>query len=241
MEYTDAQGQVVFVSRAWRRLFEIQGLLLRPRRREMSQRQFILALGLHTAEEMATNGFEAYWTKNLREITSKANLHDYWSRIAFDGGFLSTFPSYTYIRDPLRRLCHRLIAFSISGRCLAPKKVTATDLFYLRSMDEGTMLNERLQGLTVVVQDLTKIDMDGLVRLRICERLLEILTWVALRPERQQSAMARAAQVDQEILKEGILADPTPTQATRIPSAASAPRTMPQRMARLEEEVHELR
>ncbi|GKA23697.1 hypothetical protein Tco_0709730 [Tanacetum coccineum] len=105
----------------------------------MSRRQFILSLGLHTAEDMATNGFEAYWTENLREITSKADLRDYWSRIAFDGGFLSTVPSYTYIRDPLRRLCHRLIAFNISGRCQAPKNVTATDLFYLRSMDEGTL------------------------------------------------------------------------------------------------------
>ncbi|GJX33857.1 hypothetical protein Tco_0245414 [Tanacetum coccineum] len=53
--------------------------------------QFILALGLHTAKEMAGDGFEAYW----------------------------------------------LISFSISGRAQAPEKVTATDLFYLRSMDDG--------------------------------------------------------------------------------------------------------
>ncbi|GKD42807.1 hypothetical protein Tco_1267452 [Tanacetum coccineum] len=191
MEQTDAQGQVVFVSRAWMRLFEIRGPLVRELILELfSTCTFtdgVLDLdvaGLHTAEDMATNGFEAYWTENLREKTSKADLRDYWSRIAFDGGFLSTVPSYTYIRDPLRRLCHRLIAFNISGRCQAPKKVTATDLFYLRSMDEGT------------------IDMDELVRLRICERLLEILTWVALRPERQQGAMARSSQADQEILKE---------------------------------------
>ncbi|GJZ06342.1 hypothetical protein Tco_0540135 [Tanacetum coccineum] len=108
----------------------------------------------------------------------------------------------------------------------ALEKVTATDLFYLRSMDEGMAVNvpyllaqylfryaegrkhgakmfgghfiarltehfgllieERLQGMTVVVRDLTKIYMDELVRLRICERLLEIPTWVAPRPERQQ-------------------------------------------------------
>nr|GEZ46632.1 hypothetical protein [Tanacetum cinerariifolium] len=46
------------------------------------------------------------------------------------------------IVDPLRRLCHRLIAFSISGRGQAPEKVTATYLFYLRSMDEGTVILE---------------------------------------------------------------------------------------------------
>ncbi|GJU62293.1 hypothetical protein Tco_1244128 [Tanacetum coccineum] len=40
-------------------------------------------------------------------------------------------------RHPVRRLCHKLISYSISGRGQAPKKVTATDLFYLRSMDQG--------------------------------------------------------------------------------------------------------
>ncbi|GKE13147.1 hypothetical protein Tco_1416698, partial [Tanacetum coccineum] len=30
--------------------------------------------------------------------------------------FQSDVPSYTLIKDPLRRLCHRLIAFSIAGR-----------------------------------------------------------------------------------------------------------------------------
>ncbi|GKB85795.1 ADP,ATP carrier protein, mitochondrial-like protein [Tanacetum coccineum] len=43
-------------------------------------------------------------------------------------------PSYTLNRGPLRRLCHRLIAFSIARRSQAPKKVTSTDLFYVRSM-----------------------------------------------------------------------------------------------------------
>ncbi|GJY30320.1 hypothetical protein Tco_0413815 [Tanacetum coccineum] len=38
-------------------------------------------------------------------------------------------PSYGYIRDPVRRMCHRLISYSISGRGHAPEKVTATDLF----------------------------------------------------------------------------------------------------------------
>nr|GEX66315.1 hypothetical protein [Tanacetum cinerariifolium] len=58
-----------------------------------------------------------------------------------DDDFLRVVPSYTSIRDPLRRLCHRLITVSNSGRGEAPEKVTATDLFYLRSMDEGTTVN----------------------------------------------------------------------------------------------------
>ncbi|GKA36570.1 hypothetical protein Tco_0723061 [Tanacetum coccineum] len=39
--------------------------------------------------------------------------------------------------DPLMRPCHRLITFSIAGRSQAPKNVTSTNLFYLRSMDDS--------------------------------------------------------------------------------------------------------
>ncbi|GJW23774.1 hypothetical protein Tco_0034396 [Tanacetum coccineum] len=116
MVYTRAEGQDLFTSHAWRRVFEIQGPLLSGARRIMSWRQFILALGLHIAEEMAGDGFEAYWVGSLREIATKADLSTYWSRIAFDGDFLEVVPSYTSIKDPLRRLCHRLIAVSILGK-----------------------------------------------------------------------------------------------------------------------------
>ncbi|GKF75966.1 hypothetical protein Tco_0225410, partial [Tanacetum coccineum] len=131
MEHIVSQGQIVFSNHAWRRLFEIRGPLVHELmleffstcrisdtvleldvadtlcfqlgglRRQMSWRQFILALGLHTAKEMATDGFGAYWTDSLREIASKADLHDYWSRIASDGDFLGAFLSYTSIKDPL--------------------------------------------------------------------------------------------------------------------------------------------
>ncbi|GJT09322.1 hypothetical protein Tco_0856364 [Tanacetum coccineum] len=74
------------------------------------------ALRLHTAEEMAGDGFDGYWADSLREIATKSDLSGYWSKIDFDGDFLEMVPSYTSIRDPLRRLCHRLIALSISGR-----------------------------------------------------------------------------------------------------------------------------
>ncbi|GJT07039.1 hypothetical protein Tco_0841501 [Tanacetum coccineum] len=111
MEHRDAQGQSVFTSRAWRRLFDIKGPLVHElileffstfrfgeavldldtaralqfqlggARRYPSWRQFILALGLHTTEEMET--------------------------ISSAGDFLGTTPSYTSIRDPILRLCHR--------------------------------------------------------------------------------------------------------------------------------------
>nr|GEW89435.1 retrotransposon protein, putative, Ty3-gypsy subclass [Tanacetum cinerariifolium] len=99
------------------------------------------AMCLHTTEEMKINGFKAYLADSSKEITTKANLSFYWYRVDFDGDFLGTVPSYTSIWDPMRRLCHRLIAFIISERGQAPKMVNANDLFYLRSMDEGTVVN----------------------------------------------------------------------------------------------------
>ncbi|GJT50049.1 putative reverse transcriptase domain-containing protein [Tanacetum coccineum] len=136
-DYKDkAEGQVLFTSNTWRRVFEICGLLvlelmleffstcrisdtmldldhtdtlcfqLGVLRCQISWRQFILAMGLHTAEEIETNGFRAYWTDNSRQTATKADLSEYWSRIASDGDFLGAVPSDTSIWDPLRRLCH---------------------------------------------------------------------------------------------------------------------------------------
>ncbi|GKA20250.1 hypothetical protein Tco_0700239 [Tanacetum coccineum] len=93
-------------------------------RRSMTWRQFILALGLHTAEEMAKDGFGAYWLGSERLIPDKGDLSDYWVEISSGRDFLSDAPSYTYIRDLVRRLCHRLISYNISGRGHEPKKVT---------------------------------------------------------------------------------------------------------------------
>ncbi|GJZ60759.1 hypothetical protein Tco_0616575 [Tanacetum coccineum] len=57
-----------------------------------------------------------------RLIPDKGDLRDYWIEISSGRDFLGPAPSYVYIRDPVRRLCHRMIAYSISGRRQAPKK-----------------------------------------------------------------------------------------------------------------------
>ncbi|GKG13669.1 hypothetical protein Tco_0350629, partial [Tanacetum coccineum] len=101
MEYQDDQGVSLFTSRAWRRLFDIRGPLfqLGGARRRMSWRQFILALGLHTDEEMQIAGFGTYWADSTRQILDKGDLRDYWIGISSAGDFLGTTPSYTTIRD----------------------------------------------------------------------------------------------------------------------------------------------
>ncbi|GJS83060.1 hypothetical protein Tco_0749601 [Tanacetum coccineum] len=134
----------------------------------------------------------------------------------------------------------------------APEKLTATDLFYLRSMDEGMTVNvpyllaqyidEGLIRLTLIAHELSVIDMDELVRLRICDRLDDTWAWVALGPERQQVAAARAPEgvKGTPIVDEGVQAILAPVQAPQVPHQAAS-RTMPQSIMRLEEKVHGLR
>ncbi|GKE76675.1 hypothetical protein Tco_1542795 [Tanacetum coccineum] len=71
MEHRDAQGQSV---------------------RRISWREFILALGLHTDEEMQTVGFGAYWAEIARQIPNKGDLRDYWIGISSAGDFLGITP-----------------------------------------------------------------------------------------------------------------------------------------------------
>ncbi|GJR23439.1 hypothetical protein Tco_0971966 [Tanacetum coccineum] len=202
MEHIDAQGisdTVLELDVADTLCFQLGGL-----RCQMSWRQFILALGLHMAKEMATDGFGAYRTDSLREIASKADLHDYWSRIAFDGDFLDAFLSYTSIRDPLRRLCHRLITLNISWRGQTPE-------MYLFWHVDGRKQGARMYGVHFVLRLVKHIGL-------ITEESLRGLIVVAA---------AKAAQADQEIPNEGIQADYAPVQETQVPLASLAHRTMP--------------
>ncbi|GKD12649.1 hypothetical protein Tco_1197056 [Tanacetum coccineum] len=224
MEHRDEAGVSVFTSGAWRRMFDIWGPLfqLGGARRRMSWREFIIALGLHTEEEMQTVGF----------------------RISSAGDFLSIAPSYTLIRDPILRLCHRLIPCSIAGRSQTPEKVTVTNLFYLRGLDVdsvnvpyllarylrlfaagrksgvhisggqfvarladhfGLLTAEILGGLTVIAPELPVIDMIELVKMQICVELVDTWAWVAMGPERQpdDAAGAPAEAEDALIINEG--------------------------------------
>ncbi|GJX11825.1 hypothetical protein Tco_0201684 [Tanacetum coccineum] len=108
-------------------------------RRSMTWRQFILALGLHTTEEMAEDGFGAYWLGSDRLIPVKGDLSDYLVEVSSGRDFLRGAPSYTYIKDPVRRLCHRLISYSISKRGQTPEK-------YLFMHAEGRKSGARLSG-----------------------------------------------------------------------------------------------
>ncbi|GJW09917.1 hypothetical protein Tco_1575744 [Tanacetum coccineum] len=89
--------------------------------------------------EMAEAGFRAYCAGSDRLIPDKGDLRDYWLEILSDRDCLGPASSYVLIQDPMRRLCYRMIAYSIFGRGQAPEKVTCIDLFYLRNMDHRTI------------------------------------------------------------------------------------------------------
>ncbi|GKF01444.1 hypothetical protein Tco_0028367, partial [Tanacetum coccineum] len=130
MVYTGDDKHELFTSHAWRRLFEIRGPLVR---------EFILEF-LNTCRMSNTEmGLDVADTLcSVRVIHDKGDLRDYWIEISSDKDFLGLTPSYVYIRDPVRRLCHMMISCSISGRGQPTEKVTGIDLFF-RSMDQGTI------------------------------------------------------------------------------------------------------
>ncbi|GJW10291.1 hypothetical protein Tco_1576118 [Tanacetum coccineum] len=155
--------------------------------------------------------------------------------ISSAGDFLGTTLSYTAIRDPILRLCNRLITCSIAGRSQAPEKVFR---FYCQSWKEergalyylyktrgqfvasladhfGLLTTEILGGLTIIAPELPVIDMAELVRLQIYVDMDDTWAWVAMGPERQPDAAAGAPAdaEDAPIIDEGGQADPAPIQA----------------------------
>ncbi|GJU23192.1 hypothetical protein Tco_1156534 [Tanacetum coccineum] len=243
MVYTGDDGQEVFMSHAWRRLFEIRAPLVQEfileffstcrivsgmgidvadtlcfrlggARCSMTWRQFILALGLHTADEMAEDGFGAYWLGSERVIPDKGDLSDYCVEISSGMDFLRGAPSYTYIRDPVQRLCHRHVEGRKSGARLSGGH-------FIRRLAHhfGLVSDDGLRGLSVVTRKIQLIDMGELPDVAAGD--------------------PRAAE-DAPVIDEDAQADPAPVQAPQLPPPAMG-RTMPQRLGRLEEEMQGLR
>ncbi|GKE06112.1 hypothetical protein Tco_1398130 [Tanacetum coccineum] len=232
MVYTGDDGQEVFVSRAWRRLFDIRAPLVHEFLLEFfstcrigSEMGLDVAdtLCLHTTEEMAKGGFEAYWLGSERVIPDKGDLSGYWIEISFDRG-------------------------------QTPKNVSATDLFYLRSMNQGTtnvpyLLAQYLFRHTKGRKSSAKLSRghfigrlahhfglvsdDGLKGLSIVTRELSLIDMVV-------AAVAPMGAEDALDINEGAQAVPAPIHAPPPPPPAAG-RTMPQRLGRLEEEIQGLR
>nr|GEW24601.1 hypothetical protein [Tanacetum cinerariifolium] len=116
-------------------------------------------------------------------------------------------PSYVFIRDPMRRLCYRIIACSFSGMRHAHEKEDGARL-------SGALFIGHLAAHFRLVGD------KGL-------RSLSVVAWVASRPERHQAATAGApvAVEDTPVGDAGAPTVPAPLQAPQ-PSPAPQHRTM---------------
>ncbi|GKB03982.1 hypothetical protein Tco_0832125 [Tanacetum coccineum] len=146
-------------------------------RRSMTWRQFILVLGLHTAEEMAEDEFGAYWLGSERLIPDKGDLRGGMHlKRHIDGRKSDARLSGGYF---IGRLAHHF----------------------------GLVSDDGLRGLSVVARELPLIDMGELVKLNICMDIGDDWAWVAPGPEREQVATAgtpRAAE-DAPAVDEGRL------------------------------------
>ncbi|GKC43564.1 hypothetical protein Tco_1061286, partial [Tanacetum coccineum] len=201
----DAQGAILDLDTPGELQFQLGGV-----RRRMSWRQFILALGLHTDEEMQTAG---------------------------------STPSYTTIRDVILRLCHRLITCSIAGRSQEPEKVTVTNIFYLRGMDVDSvnvpyLLARYLRLFTAGRKSEAHISGGQFVA-----RLAEHFGLLTAKILRGFTVIAPDLPIiDMAELPDAAAHTPRVAQdALVIDLDGQAAKTMPQRMARLEEDMHEIR
>ncbi|GKC26061.1 hypothetical protein Tco_1033355, partial [Tanacetum coccineum] len=210
-------------------------------RRRMTWRQFILALGLHTEEEMAKVGFGAYWQGSKRVIPNKGDLRDYWMEISSDMDFLGHLMfSFETLMDRgnanvlylLAQYLFRHVEGRKSGDRLSGGHFIGRLVAYFRLVsDQG------LRGLSVVTSELPLIDSYKLGRLNICLRVGETWSCIATGLERQPDVAAGApgAAKDAPATDEGGQPDPAPMQAPQPPLPAL--RTIQQRVSRLEDEV----
>ncbi|GKD53249.1 hypothetical protein Tco_1286636, partial [Tanacetum coccineum] len=151
-------------------------------------------------------------------------------------------------------LCH-MISYNISRRGHAPEKVTATDLFYIRSIDqgaanvpyllaqylfrhaEGKKSDARLSGgyfIRCLAHHFGIVSDDGLRGLSFVAYELPLIDMASGAPK---------AVKDAPVVAEGDQAVPAPVQAPQQPPPPPpvAARTMPQRLGRQDEEVQEMR
>ncbi|GJW55158.1 putative reverse transcriptase domain-containing protein [Tanacetum coccineum] len=162
--------------------------------------------------ELMDKGLRGRILMEHRDAQGQRDLSAYWIGISSAGDFLGTTPSYASIRDLMLRLCHRLIACSITKRSQAPKKVTVTDLFYLRGMDVGSVNIPYL-----------------------LDRYLRLLASGRKRGEMISggqfvtAAGAPEAAEDGPVVDEGAPAVPAPVQAPQPPPTAGPAQTITQR------------
>ncbi|GKE10810.1 hypothetical protein Tco_1414361 [Tanacetum coccineum] len=198
MEHRDEAGIVI-----WRGIIDldapdtIQFKLGRAKRR-LSWRQFILALGLHTGEEMESPSFArdpvlrlchmmtAHSIAGRSQAPEKVTVTNLFYLRGLDVGSFN-------IPYLLARYLRRFAAGRKSGAHISGGQFVARLVEHF-----GLLTDEILRGLTVIAPELQMIDMAELVRLQICTQFDDTWAWVAMGPERWLDTAAGAPGVAQD-------------------------------------------
>nr|GEU94720.1 hypothetical protein [Tanacetum cinerariifolium] len=122
-------------------------------------------------------------SESERLIPRKGDLPNHWRDISIDGYFLGPLISYTLIRDPVLRLCHRMMVHSIA----APPRTQGERISQLEEEVHG--MREVLQGQREVLDSMAHdfsrfitwtvtslsgmMDMAGVTYTRYSESLIE--------------------------------------------------------------------
>ncbi|GKB31190.1 hypothetical protein Tco_0870591 [Tanacetum coccineum] len=178
-------------------------------RRRMSWREFILGMGLHAVEEIESFRFGAYWAESARQGGSECLLE----RDFICWRFPWHNPGVDVGSVNIPYLLARYLRLFASGRKQGAM-ISGGQFVARLAKHFGLLTKERLEGLTVIVRDLLEIDMDEL-------------------PVATAGAFEIAEGASDVV--EGDQAISTPVQVPQPPPAA---RTISQRLARLEEDVH---
>ncbi|GKB25197.1 hypothetical protein Tco_0864598 [Tanacetum coccineum] len=191
-------------------------------RRSMNWRQFILALGLHTAEEMAKDGFRAYWLGSERVIPNKGDLSGYWASekvIVTDLFYLRS------IDRKATNVSYLLVQYLFRHTEGRESGVRLSRGHFIRHLAHhfGLVSDDGLRGLSVVTRELPLIDMGELVKLNICMEVGDDWAWVAQGAERQPIVAAAAPEGAKDALDidEGAQAVPAPIHAPPPPPPAA--------------------
>nr|GEV33995.1 hypothetical protein [Tanacetum cinerariifolium] len=142
--------------------------------------------------EMVEDGFGAYWLRSERVISNKGDLSEYWVEISFRRDFWRGAPSYTYIRDLVRRLCHSMDR----GAANVPYQLAHYLFKHVEGRKSGAILSgehfigrlahhfglvsdDGLRGLSVVTREIPLINMGELVKLNIFKEIEDDWAWIA--------------------------------------------------------------
>ncbi|KAI3732773.1 hypothetical protein L1987_63981 [Smallanthus sonchifolius] len=104
--------------------------------RVMSVARFGRLLGLYTRQELHTEIF----TDGITEFPIEEDIDQFWHEFRF-GMYDPSLTKASSLRDPLHRILHRCIVYSISGRGQGETVVNLRELFYLFCLERPRTCN----------------------------------------------------------------------------------------------------